>query len=89
MENMACVITICDGGVKRGRHVATAGKHPVNVLITLLNAVGVPTAIMGEASGAIPDLRADRRLSWLITAVCVALAGVALYAPPPVGAIVI
>ena len=54
-ENMACLIAGRAGGLKPGQHVAAAGKHPANVLITAMNAVGV-AGNLGEVSGAIPQL---------------------------------
>jgi hypothetical protein len=56
MENMACVIAGGAGGLKRGHHVAATGMHPANVLVSLMNAVGVPNNSLGEISGAIPAL---------------------------------
>ena len=54
-ENMACLIAGRAGGLKPGQHVAAAGKHPANVLITAMNAVGVP-GNLGEVVGGIPTL---------------------------------
>jgi Protein of unknown function (DUF1552) len=54
-ENMACLIAGRAGGLKPGKHVAATGKHPANVLITAMNAVGVP-GNLGEVSGNIPEL---------------------------------
>jgi len=55
-ENMACLIAGGAGGLKGGLHVSAPGKHPANVLITAMNAVGVPTSTLGEVSGTIPGL---------------------------------
>ena len=55
-ENMACLIAGRVGGLKPGRHVVAQGMHPVNVLVTAMNAVGVPTTTLGEVSGSIPAL---------------------------------
>lgn len=44
------------GGLKQGEHVDATGQHPGNVLITAMNAVGVPTNTLGELSGAIPAM---------------------------------
>jgi hypothetical protein len=55
-ENMACLIAGRVGGLKPGRHVVATGKHPANVLITAMNAVGVTTNTLGEVSGTIPAL---------------------------------
>jgi hypothetical protein len=54
-ENMACLIAGRAGGLKPGKHLVAAGKHPANVLITAMNAVGVPGSL-GEVSGALPEL---------------------------------
>jgi hypothetical protein len=56
-ENMACLIAGRAGGLKPGQHVVATGKHPANVLITAMNAVGVP-GNLGEVTGAIPALLA-------------------------------
>ncbi len=57
-ENMACLIAGRAGGLKPGQHVVAAGKHPANVLISAMNAVGVPGGL-GEVTGAIPALFAS------------------------------
>ncbi len=54
-ENMACLIAGRAGGLKPGKHLVAAGKHPANVLITAMNAVGV-TGNLGEVAGALPEL---------------------------------
>jgi len=54
-ENMAALIAGRAGGLKGGLHVAATGKHPANVLITAMNAVGVP-GNLGEVTGNIPAL---------------------------------
>jgi hypothetical protein len=56
-ENMACLIAGRAGGLRPGRHVVATGKHPANVIITAMNAVGVP-GNLGEVSGNIPALLA-------------------------------
>lgn len=43
------------GRLKPGQQVAATGKHPANVLITAMNAVGV-AGNLGEVTGAIPQL---------------------------------
>jgi hypothetical protein len=55
-ENMACLIAGRAGGLKPGQHVAATGKHPANVLITAMNAAGVPANTLGEVTGNIPAL---------------------------------
>ena len=57
-ENMACLIAGRAGGIKGGQHVVAAGKHPANVLLTAMNAVGVAGNTLGEVTGAIAALRA-------------------------------
>jgi hypothetical protein len=56
-DNMACLIAGNVGGLHAGMHVPAAGMHPANVLVTAMNAVGVPTTALGEVSGEIPGLR--------------------------------
>ena len=55
-ENMAALIAGRAGGLKGGLHVAATGKHPANILITAMNAVGVSSATLGEVTGPIPSL---------------------------------
>jgi Protein of unknown function (DUF1552) len=55
-ENMACLIAGRAGGLKPGQHVAATGKHPANVLITAMNAAGVPGNALGDVTGSIPAL---------------------------------
>lgn len=55
-ENMACLIAGRAGGLRAGQHVATEGAHPANVIISAMNAVGVPIEEFGEVSGNIPAL---------------------------------
>lgn len=54
-ENMACLIAGRAGGMKPGKHVVAAGRHPASVVITAMNAVGVP-GNLGEVSGGMPEL---------------------------------
>jgi hypothetical protein len=54
-ENMACLIAGRAGGLKPGQHVAATGKHPANVIVSAMKAVGLPETL-GEVSGAIPGL---------------------------------
>jgi hypothetical protein len=44
------------GGLRSGQHVKATGKHPAQVLISAMKAVGVPGETLGEVSGAIPEL---------------------------------
>lgn len=56
--NMCMLVAGGAGGLRQGAHVVApkGADHPVNVLITLMNAVGVPAAQLGEISGAMPGL---------------------------------
>jgi len=54
-ENMACLIAGRAGGLKPGQHVAATGKHPANVIISAMKAVGLPETL-GEVNGALPAL---------------------------------
>jgi hypothetical protein len=56
-ENMACLVAGRAGGLKPGQHIVAEGMHPVNAVITAMNAVGVETDTLGEVSGTIPGLR--------------------------------
>lgn len=55
-ENMACLIAGGAGGLKRGHHIVAQDRHPAQVLLTAMNAVGVPATTLGEVSGALPEL---------------------------------
>lgn len=55
-ENMACLIAGRAGGLQPGQHVVATGRHPANVLISAMKAVGSPTETLGEVNGAIPQL---------------------------------
>jgi hypothetical protein len=55
-ENMACLIAGRAGGLKPGKHVVAAGKHPANVLVSAMGAVGVGGGKLGEVTGNIPEL---------------------------------
>jgi hypothetical protein len=57
-ENMACLVAGGAGGLVRGEHLVAPQdrNHPANVLVTLMNAVGVETDTLGEVSGAMPGL---------------------------------
>src|SRR5262249_35733385 len=54
-ENMACLIAGRAGGLQPGKHVAATGKHPANVVVSAMKAVGLAEKL-GEVSGAIPEL---------------------------------
>ncbi len=54
-EKMAMLVAGRAGGaLKPGRHVVATGNHPAQVLISAMNAVGVPTEKLGEITGGIP-----------------------------------
>ncbi len=55
-ENMACLIAGRAGGLRPGKHVASGGKHPANVLVSAMNAAGVAATTLGEVAGGIPEL---------------------------------
>lgn len=55
-DNMACLIAGRAGGLQPGRHVVATDKHPANVLISAMSAVGVPGETLGEVNGVLPQL---------------------------------
>lgn len=55
-ENMAALIAGRAGGLQPGQHVVAAGRHPAQVLISGMKAVGAPTETLGEVNGALPQL---------------------------------
>lgn len=55
-ERMACLVAGRAGGLKPGKHVVATGKHPAQVLVSAMKAVGVNTNQLGEVSGDIPEL---------------------------------
>ncbi|MBN1207379.1 MAG: DUF1552 domain-containing protein [Myxococcaceae bacterium] len=55
-EGMTALVAGRAGGLRPGRHVVAGGKHPVNVLLSAMNAVGVNVNQLGEVSGVIPEL---------------------------------
>jgi hypothetical protein len=57
--NMSLLVAGRAGGLKAGHHlVAPPGaNHPAQVLVTAMNAVGVPATQLGEVSGTVPGLR--------------------------------
>jgi hypothetical protein len=54
-ENMCMCIAGRAGGLDAGQHVLATGKHPANVLISGMHAVGVAQDL-GEVRGVIPEL---------------------------------
>jgi hypothetical protein len=57
-EEMAVLLAGRAGGLRPGRHEVAVGAHPAQVLISAMNAVGVPAERLGEISGGIPALSA-------------------------------
>lgn len=57
-ENMCLLVAGGAGGLRRGEHIQapSGARHPANVLISLMKAVGVPSTTLGEISGHIPGL---------------------------------
>jgi hypothetical protein len=55
-EGMTALVAGRAGGLMPGRHVIASGKHPVQVLISAMNAVGININQLGEVSGVIPEL---------------------------------
>ncbi|MBX7101310.1 MAG: DUF1552 domain-containing protein [Myxococcaceae bacterium] len=55
-ENMVALIAGGAGGLRQGEHVPAPGKHPAQVLLTLMQAVGVSRPGLGELTGALPGL---------------------------------
>jgi hypothetical protein len=55
-ENMAALIAGRAGGLKPGKHVVAAGKHPANVLISAMGAAGAGNGTLGEVTGNLPEL---------------------------------
>ena len=56
-ENMAMMLAGRAGGLKPGQHVVAQGKHPANVMVTAMKAVGYASDTLGEVSGDISQLR--------------------------------
>lgn len=57
-DNMVALVAGGAGGLLRGQHVVAPNglTHPVNVVITAMQAAGAPVTAHGEVSGAIPEL---------------------------------
>lgn len=56
-QNMAALVAGRAGGLLPGQHLSADGYHPANVVISAMNAVGVPTEVLGEVEGELPGLR--------------------------------
>ena len=53
-ENMGMLVAGGAGGLKRGLHLKATGKHPAQVFLTALRALGSTQTSLGEVSGEIP-----------------------------------
>ncbi len=57
LDEMVYMVAGGAGGLRRGEHiVAPAGTHPVQLLISAMNAVGVDVDAVGEVAGSLPDV---------------------------------
>ncbi len=56
VENMVALIGGRAGGLNPGRHIDTGGAHPVQALISAMQAAGYTGDALGEVSGNIPTL---------------------------------
>src|SRR4029079_15976070 len=64
VEKMVLLVAGRAGGLKPGRHIASAQAHPGQVLVSAMQAVGYTKDTFGEVTGRLPDLfglRAGRR----------------------------
>jgi hypothetical protein len=52
---MCALIAGRAGGLQPGQHVSAPGKHPANVIVSAMNAVGVEGGL-GEVPDGIPEL---------------------------------
>ncbi len=55
-ENMVLCVAGGAGGLARGQHIAAAGAHPGQAILTVMNAVGAGASMFGEVGGTIPGL---------------------------------
>lgn len=55
-ENMACLVAGGAGGLKRGIHLPAPNAHPAQVVLTVMNAVGVSSSALGEVTGTVAGL---------------------------------
>ncbi|NUP04695.1 MAG: DUF1552 domain-containing protein [Polyangiaceae bacterium] len=55
-EGMSVIVAGGKGRIRQGEHIVATGKHPVNVTVSAMNAVGVSASGLGEVQGNIPDL---------------------------------
>jgi hypothetical protein len=57
VEEMVLLVAGRAGGLQPGRHIASAGAHPVQVLLAGMQAVGYQQDQLGEVQGALGALR--------------------------------
>jgi hypothetical protein len=55
-ENMMVIYAGHAGGLKGGKNIVATDKHPAQVVLTAMNAVGVQSDKLGEISGPIPEM---------------------------------
>jgi hypothetical protein len=55
-EKMIALVAGRAGGLRMGQHIVAPDKHPAQVVLTAMNAVGVPATSLGEVSGSIVGL---------------------------------
>jgi hypothetical protein len=56
VEEMVQLVAGRAGGLQPGKHIDTGGAHPVQSLISAMQAVGYEGDSLGEVSGGIPEL---------------------------------
>ena len=56
VEKMVLLVAGRAGGLKPGRHIASAQAHPGQVLVSAMQAVGYTKNTFGEVTGAVPEL---------------------------------
>lgn len=55
-EGMATIVAGGKGLIRQGEHIVAQGEHPVKVLVSAMNAVGVPATGLGEVQENLPAL---------------------------------
>lgn len=56
VEDMVLLVGGRAGGLQPGRHIATAGAHPAQCLVSCMQAVGYQGDSLGEVNGNVPEL---------------------------------
>jgi len=56
VEEMAMLVGGRAGGLAPGRHIATAGAHPAQLLVSCMQAVGYDGESLGEVEGNVPEV---------------------------------